>query len=1343
MVAPIKSQDARHMPYSPRNQSLSSWIPRLLVCAGTFFGVLAQAAPLPDELRLVIATPDGTQTLHLHKRTARAAACAIYRWSSVGGYAPVSPEVRTFRGTVEENGNAMVIASIGADQKLKAYCLDMEWGHNARWQVSGLDVSSQLALPDTQAAAMPAQTVGLPRSGTAGAPRIGPKVPTGTAPNGVPYGSIVEYELALDLTVAAYTRHGSDLDNVLAAYEADAMLYEWMMLRDLHVRVVVPTVVIRTGNFFAADPGNVNLSALQAAWTTAPLSTNAWDGVWASEGFYASGNGIGKEESSFAAGALYHENAHNWTAFHLAYQCDTMGGNKPSVGPMTVDTMLRKRKEAIDENKLPVAAPFPDPVHPHTYVDAARIRQNTPVTLDVLANDHDANGDTLVIHSHTTNTVAGGSVTLVNNQLLYTPPVGFVGKEILAYTVRDSSPMGLKTREAVHIEVVNDGLMARYEMEESAGSTAANSVPGGVAGDLNGADFTSGRVASPLGHGVRVNGFPDDNDIENGNWSGMLVGKGSVMPVPLNASRHATPFEEEYNRHSAFYDIMDGDYTFATWFRSDSYAGADFPGGFDMAYIASRWWHPETRVGWDLYAMNGTIGLHYRIFDGTTPIQSLSAPYPLVEGRWYHVAAVFDRTANQIRVGIDGEVVAVKSDAFASNGFIFNGRAPLALGAFSRDRYCYDDVRVYAKALSLEELRALHAMPGLGAPRLLENPATHTVYARKPFKQSLWANLWGGGIEPLSFQILSGPSWLGLDAQGYFFGAPSQSDGGVTPVVVKITDSNGVATAGTMNLRVVTAPTPALAHWRMNEGTGASVADSSGNGYAGTNAGATWAAGVADGGLAFDGIAGSVSCGNVPVAPRMSFAAWVKPADTSGNKGILGKSGSYAIKVSGTELVYTRPGVADYTSSNAGILAGVWQHVTVTVDGAQPNGVNFYRNGARVSQRTGSSPSSNANPVLMGTNQFNQRFKGALDEIQLFDRVLTAEEVAALHASNDPSVGDGWFAHWKFDEGAGQVAADSSGRGNTGTLDTGITWVAGRAGSAVAMTTTKRIDLGGKPGPAGDWTFAAWVQRKGNTSTATLVDSGTTVIKLEQYSNTHRVGVTRRGVADWSFNYTTPLNQWVHLTLSSGGGAIRLYVNGVLQDTLVVPLAMPFTTLGHATEGMNAWLDDVVVYERALNAWEVQNLHAGIVGPYFSLFYDAGTGGTLGGATRQVVRPGENGTPVSAMPAPGFQFVRWNDGSPANPRTDVNLGNHLNALAVFSSFTPPNLQVVAQPAGESLHMRINGTVGERYQIEWSPVYPPAGPWHVVTNLTPLATTPFLLTVPASGAKSFYRAALQP
>src|SRR5438876_10894056 len=41
--------------------------------------------------------------------------------------------------------------------------------------------------------------------------------------------------------------------------------------------------------------------------------------------------------------------------------------------------------------------------------------------------------------------------------------------------------------------------------------------------------------------------------------------------------------------------------------------------------------------------------------------------------------------------------------------------------------------------------------------------------------------------------------------------------------------------------------------------------------------------------------------------------------------------------------------------------------------------------------------------------------------------------------------------YWKFDEGTGTVAADSSGNGNTGTLVGGPTWVPGVSGQALSF----------------------------------------------------------------------------------------------------------------------------------------------------------------------------------------------------------------------------------------------------------------------------------------------------
>src|SRR5690606_10945882 len=56
----------------------------------------------------------------------------------------------------------------------------------------------------------------------------------------------------------------------------------------------------------------------------------------------------------------------------------------------------------------------------------------------------------------------------------------------------------------------------------------------------------------------------------------------------------------------------------------------------------------------------------------------------------------------------------------------------------------------------------------------------------------------------------------------------------------------------------------------------------------------------------------------------------------------------------------------------------------------------------------------------------------------------------------------------------------------------------------------------------------------------------------------------------------------------------------------------------------------------------------------FTLTYAAGAGGTISGASPQTVNSGGNGSPVAAVPDPGYHFVQWSDGGTDNPRTDTN-----------------------------------------------------------------------------------------
>ncbi len=76
--------------------------------------------------------------------------------------------------------------------------------------------------------------------------------------------------------------------------------------------------------------------------------------------------------------------------------------------------------------------------HPPVAVDdSATTAQDTPVTIDVLGNDTDADGDTLSISGVTS--PAHGTAVVSGGEVLYTPASGYSGSDIFDYTVSDGN----------------------------------------------------------------------------------------------------------------------------------------------------------------------------------------------------------------------------------------------------------------------------------------------------------------------------------------------------------------------------------------------------------------------------------------------------------------------------------------------------------------------------------------------------------------------------------------------------------------------------------------------------------------------------------------------------------------------------------------------------------------------------------------------------------------------------------------------------------------------------------------------------------------------------------------
>src|SRR5262249_14734864 len=76
-------------------------------------------------------------------------------------------------------------------------------------------------------------------------------------------------------------------------------------------------------------------------------------------------------------------------------------------------------------------------------------------TAQLLANDADPDGDMLSIVGISTNSVAGGAVSLAGGWVYYTPPSGYQGADTFSYFVSDG-PCGLTATATVTVAVKPD-----------------------------------------------------------------------------------------------------------------------------------------------------------------------------------------------------------------------------------------------------------------------------------------------------------------------------------------------------------------------------------------------------------------------------------------------------------------------------------------------------------------------------------------------------------------------------------------------------------------------------------------------------------------------------------------------------------------------------------------------------------------------------------------------------------------------------------------------------------------------------------------------------------------------
>ncbi|MHC4371639.1 MAG: LamG domain-containing protein, partial [Planctomycetota bacterium] len=132
------------------------------------------------------------------------------------------------------------------------------------------------------------------------------------------------------------------------------------------------------------------------------------------------------------------------------------------------------------------------------------------------------------------------------------------------------------------------------------------------------------------------------------------------------------------------------------------------------------------------------------------------------------------------------------------------------------------------------------------------------------------------------------------------------------------------------------------------------------------------------------------------ITEAISIACWVNPTGFVGRQGFVGLFMGYAFKVHELgQLCFTTPRFLDHESANTILEAGTWQHVAVTFQPGQNNGVVFYLNGVETDRLNSSAMDPGSGPFLIGSNQWGETFTGMIDDVRVYNHLLTKSEVPA------------------------------------------------------------------------------------------------------------------------------------------------------------------------------------------------------------------------------------------------------------------------------------------------------------------------------------------------------------
>ncbi|MEQ1933659.1 MAG: LamG-like jellyroll fold domain-containing protein, partial [Fimbriimonadaceae bacterium] len=254
------------------------------------------------------------------------------------------------------------------------------------------------------------------------------------------------------------------------------------------------------------------------------------------------------------------------------------------------------------------------------------------------------------------------------------------------------------------------------------------------------------------------------------------------------------------------------------------------------------------------------------------------------------------------------------------------------------------------------------------------------------------------GTAPITFSLVGGalPPGITLETGSGLLSGTLTAAGSFT-FTLRATDANTLSADQTFTLRVLPlVPPPAgiIGWWRGQN----DAQDAIGTNHGTLTNGAAFAAGKVGNAFSLDGVDDVVAVPAINAGSQFSVEFWLYPTRSTNYEHLVSNSGGSAnygdLYFRDNHIEYWQGSVQRLTSATSTIPLFVWSHVAMTFE----NGMTrLYINGELAAVSVIHSETFN-NPLAFGyTNApSNNRFKGLIDEIALYNRALSQGEISAV-----------------------------------------------------------------------------------------------------------------------------------------------------------------------------------------------------------------------------------------------------------------------------------------------------------------------------------------------------------